>query len=258
VAPLLDVRGISVRFGGLAALSEVTFGLEPGERLALIGPNGAGKTTLFNVLTGQLKPSAGSVHFKGQDITHAKVFARTHLGMARSFQITSLFPYQTVRVNALIALQGTRKERYNLFSGLMGDKKMQADARELLESAELWDLREEVVSSLAYGQQRKLEIALSLASSPELLLLDEPSCGLTAAESAEITAKLRELGKKITVLMIAHDMDLVFGVAERVMLLHYGEIVCEGTCEEIRSNKMVRDIYMGTRKAFDPVNVDEE
>jgi branched-chain amino acid transport system ATP-binding protein len=258
VAPLLEVRGVSLHFGGLAALHEVSFGLEPGERLALIGPNGAGKTTLFNVLTGQLKPSAGHVFFKGQDITHAKVFERTQLGMARSFQITSLFPYQTVKVNALIALQGTRKGRYHLFSGLMGDRKMQADARALLEANDLWELREEVVSSLAYGQQRRLEIALSLASDPELLLLDEPSCGLTTVESAEITAKLKELGKKITVLMIAHDMDLVFGVAERVMLLHYGEIMCEGTCDEIRTNQMVRDIYMGTRKAYDPMAQGEE
>ena len=250
MAPLLDVQGVTVHFGGLAAVKNVTFGIEPGERLALIGPNGAGKTTLFNVLTGQLKPSAGSVYFKGVDITHQSVFARTHLGMARSFQITSLFPYQTVRVNALIALQGTKKGRYNMFRGLMGDKAMQAAAQKLLERAELWDLREEVVSSLAYGQQRKLEIALSLASDPALLLLDEPSCGLTTAESADITAQIRDLGSRITVLMIAHDMDLVFGVAERVMLLHYGEIACVGTCDEIRNDQLVRDIYMGARKTL--------
>ena len=249
MAPLLEVQGISVHFGGLAALRNVTFGVEPGERLALIGPNGAGKTTLFNVLTGQLKPSAGSVYLKGQNITSASVFSRTHMGMARSFQITSLFPYQTVKVNALIALQGTQKNRYSLMRYLMKDKAMQAAARRLLESTELWELRDEVVSSLAYGQQRKLEIALSLASDPELLLLDEPSCGLTTTESADITARIRDLGSKITVLMIAHDMDLVFGVAERVMLLHYGEIACEGTCDEIRSNQMVKDIYMGTRHA---------
>ncbi|OFW65343.1 MAG: hypothetical protein A2Y74_07350 [Actinobacteria bacterium RBG_13_63_9] len=250
MAPLLEVKYITVRFGGLAAVKDVSFGLEPGERVALIGPNGAGKTTLFNVLTGQLKPSAGSVYFKGQDITHSSVFARTHLGIARSFQITSLFPHQTVRVNVLIALQGTQKGRYDLFRRLMGDKDMQAAAQGLLESTELWELREEVVSSLAYGQQRKLEIALSLASDPELLLLDEPSCGLTATESADITSRIRDLGSKITVLMIAHDMDLVFGVAERVMLLHYGEIACEGTCDEIRANPIVRDIYLGTRKSL--------
>jgi len=249
VAALLESRDISVHFGGLAALSDVSFAIEPGERVALIGPNGAGKTTLFNVLTGQLRPSSGSVWLKGQDITRASVFSRTHLGMARSFQITSLFSHQSVRVNVMIALQGTRKGRYNVFRRLLGDREIQAAAQRLLESAGLWDLKEAVVSSLAYGQQRKLEIALSLASDPELLLLDEPSCGLTATESADITAHIRDLGSKTTVLMIAHDMDLVFGVAERVLLLHYGRIACEGTCEEIRSNQMVRDIYMGTRHA---------
>lgn len=248
MAPLLEIEGISVQFGGLAAVKDVSFAIEPGERVALIGPNGAGKTTLFNVLTGQLKPSRGQVRFKGQDITHRSVFARTHLGIARSFQITSLFPYQSVLVNAMIALQGTQKGRYKIFKGLMRDKEIQAGARRLLESSDLWDLRDEVVSSLAYGQQRKLEIAMSLASNPELLLLDEPSCGLTTTESADVTARIRDLGSKITVLMIAHDMDLVFGVAERVMLLHYGEIACEGTCDEIRTNPVVREIYLGTRK----------
>jgi branched-chain amino acid transport system ATP-binding protein len=248
VAPLLETKELSVHFGGLAAVRSVTFGIEPGERLALIGPNGAGKTTLFNLLTGQLKPSGGKVYFKDQDITNASVFSRTHMGMARSFQITSLFPEQSVMVNAMIGLQGVEKSRYAFFRPIFKDRVLTSAAQELLESAEIWDLRDEVVSSLAYGQQRKLEIALSLASHPDLLMLDEPSCGLTAAESADITKRVRALGKKITVLMIAHDMDLVFGVAERVILLHYGEIACEGTCDEIRSNALVREIYMGSRK----------
>jgi branched-chain amino acid transport system ATP-binding protein len=245
---LLEAQNLSVHFGGLAAVRHVTFGVEPGERLALIGPNGAGKTTLFNLLTGQLKPSGGKVVFKGQDITDATVYTRTHLGMARSFQIASLFPYQSVLVNAMIGLQGVEKSRYGFFRPLFKDRALLAAAQELLEVTDLWDLKDEVVSSLAYGQQRKLEIALSLASHPELLLLDEPSCGLTAAESADITRRIRDLGSKITVLMIAHDMDLVFGVAERVILLHYSQIACEGTCDEIRSNAMVREIYMGSRK----------
>jgi branched-chain amino acid transport system ATP-binding protein len=245
---LLEAQNLSVHFGGLAAVKNVTFGVEPGERLALIGPNGAGKTTLFNLLTGQLKPSAGKVSFKGQDITNASVYTRTHLGMARSFQITSLFSYQSVMVNAMIAVQGVQKRRYGFFRPILKDRVLQAAAQELLESTDLWDLRDEIVSSLAYGQQRKLEIALSLASHPDLLLLDEPSCGLTTTESADVTRRVRDLGSKITVLMIAHDMDLVFGVAERVILLHYGEIACEGTCDEIRSNAMVREIYMGSRK----------
>jgi branched-chain amino acid transport system ATP-binding protein len=245
---LLEAQDLSVHFGGLAAVKGVTFGIEPGERLALIGPNGAGKTTLFNLLTGQLRPSGGKVLFRGHDITNASVYARTHMGMARSFQITSLFPYQSVLVNAMIALQGVEKSRYGFFQPLFKDRALKGAAQGLLESTDLWDLRDEIVSSLAYGLQRKLEIALSLASHPELLLLDEPSCGLTTVESADITRRIRDLGSKITVLMIAHDMDLVFGVAERVILLHYGQIACEGTCDEIRSNAMVREIYMGSRK----------
>jgi branched-chain amino acid transport system ATP-binding protein len=155
-----------------------------------------------------------------------------------------------VEVNALIALQGLQKSRYGILRYFLKDKALRAAAQELLESMDLWELKDEIVSSLAYGQQRKLEIALSLASDPELLLLDEPSCGLTTTESADITSRIRDLGTKITVLMIAHDMDLVFGVAERVILLHYGEIACEGTCDEIRSNEMVKEIYMGSRKSL--------
>jgi branched-chain amino acid transport system ATP-binding protein len=245
---LLEVEGLSVHFGGLAAVKDVTFGVEPGERLVMIGPNGAGKTTLFNLLTGQLKPTAGKVIFKGKDITHAPVYARTHMGIARSFQITSLFPNETVQVNALIGLQGNRPGRYRMFGAFSKDKTLYASAQELLESIELWDKRNETVASLAYGEQRKLEMGLSLASAPELLLLDEPSCGLTTTESAEITERIRTLGKKITVLMISHDMDLAFGVAERIILLHFGEISCEGTCDEIRANQTVKDIYMGSHK----------
>jgi branched-chain amino acid transport system ATP-binding protein len=246
---LLEVEGLSVHFGGLAAVKDVTFSIEEGARLGMIGPNGAGKTTLFNLLTGQLKPSGGKVVFKGQDITHKPVYARTQLGMSRSFQITSLFPNETVLTNALIALQGTRSGRYRLFGVFTRDKKLHAAAQELLESIDLWDKRNEVVSSMAYGETRKLEMGLSLASGPELLLLDEPSCGLTPTESADITERIRTLGKKITVLMIAHDMDLVFGVAERIILLHFGEISCEGTCDEIRADQTVKDIYMGSHKA---------
>jgi branched-chain amino acid transport system ATP-binding protein len=246
---LLDVEGLSVHFGGLAAVKDVTFSIEPGERLVMIGPNGAGKTTLFNLLTGQLKPTAGRVVFKGKDITHTSVHARTHLGIARSFQITSLFPNETVEVNALIGLQGKRPGRYRMFAAFSKDKALYAASQELLESIDLWDKRNETVVSLAYGEQRKLEMGLSLASRPELLMLDEPSCGLTPTESAEITERISTLGKKITVLMISHDMDLAFGVAERIILLHFGEISCEGSCDEIRANQTVKDIYMGSHKA---------
>jgi len=249
VAALLEVQDLSVHFGGLAAVKNVSFTIEEGERLVMIGPNGAGKTTLFNLLTGQLKPSGGKVLFKGQDITHKPVFARTQLGMARSFQITSLFPNETVLTNALIGLQGTRAGRFRVWGTFLRDKALRKEAQGLLEAIDLWTKCNETVASLAYGEQRKLEMGLSLASSPDLLMLDEPSCGLTPTESADITERIRALGKKITVLMIAHDMDLVFGVAERIILLHFGEISCEGSCDEIRANQTVKDIYMGSHKA---------
>lgn len=245
---LLETQNLSVNFGALAAVSDVSFSIEPGERLALIGPNGAGKTTLFNLLTGQLKPSGGKIFFKEEEITNYSVFARTHLGIARSFQIASLFPDETVAVNAAIALLGMKKNRYGMWGALSRDKSMDLEVDRLLESVQLLGFRNELVSSLAYGQQRKLEMALSLASGPELLLLDEPSCGLTSAESAEITTYIRGLGSKITVLIVAHDMDLIFGVAERIILLHYGKIAAQGTKDEVRANQLVRDIYMGSRK----------
>jgi branched-chain amino acid transport system ATP-binding protein len=245
---LFEAQGVSVNFGALTAVSKVSFQIEPGERLALIGPNGAGKTTLFNAITGQLKPSAGKVIFKGQDITDKPVFYRTHLGMARSFQLINLFQQETVLINAMIGFLGAQPTGYRMWKHILADKLLRERAQGLLESIELWHLRDEFVSSLAYGQQRQLEIALALASDPELLLLDEPSCGLTTTESADITRRIRSLGKTITVLMIAHDMDLVFGVAERVILLHYGKIAAEGTCDEIRASEMVKDIYMGSRK----------
>ena len=249
MAALLEVESLSVHFGGLTAVHDVSFDVKEGERLVMIGPNGAGKTTLFNLLTGQLKPSGGRVRFKGQDITHKPVYARTQLGIARSFQITSLFPNESVLTNARIALQGVRAGRYRVWGTFTRDKRLRKEAQGLLESVDLWDKRDETVASLAYGEQRKLEMGLSLASAPELLLLDEPSCGLTPTESADITERIRGLGKKISVLMIAHDMDLVFGVAERIILLHFGAVSAEGTPDEIRADQTVKDIYMGSHKA---------
>lgn len=245
---LLEVENLSISFGGLLAVSDVSFKVEEGDRLAIIGPNGAGKTTLFNMLTGQLRPVSGKVYFQGRDVTNMSVHGRAHLGMARSFQIASLFLNESVFVNILIAVQGMKRRRYGLWQPISRDKVLTTESEQLLDSMGLWEKRNEIVNSLAYGDQRKLEIALSLASCPKLLLLDEPSCGLTATESAEITARIRDLGSKVTVLMIAHDMDLVFGVAERIILLHYGVLTCDGTPDEMRKNQQVKDIYMGARK----------
>jgi len=216
--------------------------VEAGERLAIIGPNGAGKTTLFNVLNGQLTVSSGRVYLFGRDITRMPAHQRAHLGIARSFQLTTLFLSLTVLENVLLALHGGQPSLQMFHSPTDGAL---TKARHLLDLMGLWEKRNDAVSAISYGEQRKLEIALSLAPGPRLLLLDEPSSGLTSAESAEITDMIRNLGKDITVILVAHDMDLVFGVAQRIIVLHLGEIITEGTCDKISVDPKVREIYIG-------------
>jgi branched-chain amino acid transport system ATP-binding protein len=244
----LRVERLSREFGGVQAVKDVSFGVEAGEHMAIIGPNGAGKTTLFNLLCGQLPPSGGRVFFFGQDVTNLPPHKRTHLGMARSFQIASLFLDLTVLKNTLLAFQGKRPSRFQMFRSASSYRDLARKAEELLGSMGLWEKRYELANSISYGEQRKLEIALSLASEPKVLLLDEPSCGLTASESADITSRIRNLGEDITVILVAHDMDLVFGVAQRIIVLHYGVTIIEGNCEKIRTDPKVRDIYMGSEE----------
>ena len=241
----LRVEGLSKSFGGVHALSDVSFSVDVGERLAIIGPNGAGKTTLFNLINGQLAPTSGRIWFFGQDITALPTHSRAHVGQGRSFQITSLFLNLSVLDNTMIVLHGNRPSRFQLFRSTYSYADLVARARRILTSVNLWEQREELVKNLAYGEQRRLEIALTLASEPKLLLLDEPSCGLTSGESAEITEALSGLGRSITVLLVAHDLDLVFGVADRIMVLHYGRIIADGKPEEIRVDPRVKEIYLG-------------
>jgi branched-chain amino acid transport system ATP-binding protein len=244
---VMKVQGITKTYGGVHAVSNVSFGVETGEHLVILGPNGAGKTTLFNMLTGQVKPTSGHIFFQGEDITNVPAHRRIHLGIGRSFQITSLFNGLKVMDNMLLAVQGTRPERFEMVRPLKRNKRLMNKAGELLDSFDLWDLKNDPVSCISYGAQRKLEIALSMASSPRLLLLDEPSSGLTAAESAELCTRISNLGKDISLICIAHDMDLVFGIATRILLLHYGEVIVEGTPEEIKGSPVVREIYMGSQ-----------
>ena len=244
----LRVEGLSKQFGGLVAVHRVSLTVRKGEHLAIIGPNGAGKSTLFNLLGGQLKPTSGMVLFEGQDITGMSPYHRAHMGIARTFQILNLFKELTVIENMLLALQGTRRSRFQLILPMRKYTRLLARAETLLASMDLWDRRDDVVHTLSYGEQRKLEIVLSLASKPKLLLLDEPSCGLTVAESSEITDAINHLERGITVMFVAHDMDLVFGVAQRIIVLHYGEIIVEGPPDEIQNNPKVREIYMGPER----------
>ena len=245
---VMKAQGLTKSYGGVNAVSNVSFDVETGERLVIIGPNGAGKTTLFNMLNGQLRPTAGHIFFHGREITDLPAYRRIHLGIGRAFQITSLFNELNVMDNMLLAVQGTRPERYQIFRPIKRNKQVTDKAAEILASFDLWDLRNERAAYISYGSQRKLEIALSMASDPKLLLLDEPSCGLTSAESAELCNRISNLGKDVTLICVAHDMDLVFSIATRIILLHYGELIVEGKPEQIRDSVIVKQIYMGTDK----------
>lgn len=241
----LRIEGVSKDFGGVHALSDVSFNVGVGERLGIIGPNGAGKTTLFNLINGQLRSTAGKIYYFGRDITDTPVYRRAHLGQSRSFQIISLFLNLTILDNTLIALHGTKRSRFNMLRPTTGYEQFLSRAREILTGINLWEQKDEHVKNLSCGHQRRLEIALTEALEPKLLLLDEPSCGLTSAESSEISESIRRLGRDITVLLVAHDMDLVFGAADRILVLHYGKIIADGKPEEIRADPRIKEIYMG-------------
>jgi branched-chain amino acid transport system ATP-binding protein len=241
----LRIEGLSKDFGGVRAVHDVSFSVEIGERLALIGPNGAGKTTLFNLLGGQLSVTSGKVYIFGREITTMATHHRTHLGLGRSFQLNSLFINLSVLDNVLLALQGTQSSRFQMFRRAGSYDHLLAKAEELLREMNLWHRRDTPAQAISYGEQRKLEIALSRASEAKLLLLDEPTAGLTSAESVDVLNMISNLGSDITVIVVAHDMDLVFGMASRIMVLHYGQIIADGRPEEIQSNSMVKQVYMG-------------
>jgi branched-chain amino acid transport system ATP-binding protein len=241
----LRVEGLSKYFGGVTAVNDVSFSVRVGERLAIIGPNGAGKTTLFNLINGQFPVTAGRVHFFGQDVTALPTHRRAHLGQARAFQVISLLQKLTALENALLTLHGTKPSRFKIFRPVEDFDDTFQDALHTLNTLDLLEKREERVENLAHGEQRRLEIGLGLAMGPRLLLLDEPSAGLTKEEGMEVISIIKNLGSDITVLMVDHDMEMVFEVAERIMVLHYGEIIADGTPEQIQADQRVREIYMG-------------
>jgi len=247
----LRTEKLSKDFGGIQAVRSISFQVETGEHLGIIGPNGAGKTTLFNLLGGELTPTKGRIFFEGQNITDMSTHCRVHLGIARTFQIVNLFRDLTVLENILLAFQGRKPSRFQLFRHINSYRTLLVAAEELLTTMDLWKKKDEAVNFLSYGEQRKLEIALSLALEPKLLLLDEPTCGLTPAESAEIARMINNLQAGITVIFVAHDMNLVFGVAQRIIVLHYGEIIVEGQPDEIKGSSKVKEIYMGYLKGAD-------
>ncbi len=244
--PALELRGLSKSFGGLRAVHRVTLTVMPGERKAIIGPNGAGKTTLFNLITGILPSTSGQVMLFGRDVTKWPSHRRTALGMARTFQITSLFPKLTVLDNVLLAIQGLRRSKFVMWRFLSSYRELYDKAYGLLERAQFLDRKDTEVRYLSHGEQRQLEIVIGLASEPRILLLDEPAAGLSSGESSDMIRFLAHLDRSLAILLIEHDMDVVFDVAEHISVLHFGQVLEAGPAEQIRRSEKVQQIYLGT------------
>ena len=243
-APALEARGLIRRFGGLVATDNVSFSVDPGARQALIGPNGAGKTTLINLLTGVLKPTEGTVLLQGRDVTQLSSNKRVRLGLARTFQINQLFP-DLSPVESLGLAISERQHRGWDFWRPAGKAAVVAEIEELLTRFRLTEVYDQPTRSLAYGKQRLLEIALALACRPQVLLLDEPAAGVPEEERHDILAALAALPADVAILLIEHDMDLVFSFATRISVLVTGRLLCEGTPAEIAADERVKAVYLG-------------
>ena len=230
-APALQVFALNKRFGGLPATKDVSLTVMPGERRLIIGPNGAGKTTLFNLVTGDLTPDSGSVKLFGQELTGIRTPARVHLGLARTYQILTLF--------------GLDKLRWNPWSLLTGHGHLNDAAHEALAQVGLADSADRIAAETSYGERRRLEFAMALAQKPKVLLLDEPLAGLSHGERQTLRALLDKIPRDVTIVMIEHDMDTALGFAERITVLHYGEVIVEGTRAEVVADPRTREVYLG-------------
>jgi branched-chain amino acid transport system ATP-binding protein len=241
----LAVRALDKSFGGLRVTSGVDLVVEPGERRLIIGPNGAGKTTLFNLITGELTPDRGSIAVFDRDITRVPSRRRFHLGMARTYQIITLFPNDTLVRNITLSLLGLSRLRWNPIARLARQSGLLARARETLARVGLEALAERPLRETSYGERRRVEIAMALAQSPRLLLLDEPFAGLSVEERRDVLRLVSGIPRDVTIVMIEHDMDVALDFAERITVLHFGEVVVEGTRAEVVAHPRTREIYLG-------------
>ena len=242
---LLAVRGLSKRFGGLLASDRIHLDVVAGETHAIIGPNGAGKTTLIGQLAGDLRPDAGAIRFAGQDVTRLDAPRRSRLGLARSFQITSIFRDFSALDNVALAVQAHSGSSFRFWRSARAERALRAPARAALESVGLGPRADVLAANLAHGEQRQLEIAMALATQPRLLLLDEPVAGMGLEESQRMVRFLGALKERMTIVLVEHDMDAVFTLADRVSVMVYGRIVATGTPAEVRGNEQVRRAYLG-------------
>jgi len=245
----LEIEALSHHFGGLTALDRVSLTAAPGERLAIIGPNGAGKTTLFNIITGIYQSSEGRIRLLGQDVTRLPTHRRAQLGLARTFQITTLFPRLTVLESVLLAVQGLDSARFTIHKSRESYGHLRERAESLLADWGLADRAGQVTRHLSYGEQRQVELVLALAGAPKVLLLDEPTAGLSPAETASVVAMIRRFSRDTTILLIEHDMDVALDLVDRVLVLFQGRVLAEGSKDKIKSDREVAAIYLGTDDA---------
>ncbi len=241
----LAVDHLAKNFGGVTALAGVSLEIGVGERRVLLGPNGAGKTTLFHAISGNVMPSSGRIRLFGQDITLLKPDRRARLGLARTFQITNLFARLTALDSVLLAIGGAHGHPLQLLRPMSSDRGLYDRAHGLLEQWGLAETARRIVRNLSYGEQRLLELVLALAGEPRLLLLDEPTAGLSPAETARVVAMVQLLPRDMTILIIEHDMDVAFELADRIAVMHQGRLIAEGDEAAIRANRQVTEIYLG-------------
>lgn len=241
----LVVSDVSRNFGGVQALSNISFEVEPGERRLIIGPNGAGKTTLFNMLAGALPVSDGTITMFGRDITDLPAYGRARLGLSRTFQITNLFSRLSVLENVLLALQVAETGAMSMFRRMRANGALYERASALLQEWKLGTIAGQLARNISYGEQRQIDLILAMALKPKVLLLDEPTAGLSAAEVVRVVGMIRSLSKEMTILMIEHDMDVAFDLADRITVLHQGRLIAEGGTTTIRADPHVTEIYLG-------------
>jgi branched-chain amino acid transport system ATP-binding protein len=243
--PALQLGNLKKAFGGLPAMNGVSLEVMPGERRLIIGPNGAGKTTLFNLITGDLVRDSGTIRLFGDEVSRLKTHQRAHRGLARTYQIITLFPRDSLLHNIVLSLLGLRTIRWGAFRALASYTELEAEAREVLRRVGLEHLALRPIGEVAYGEKRRLEIAMALAQKPKLLLLDEPLAGLSREERTAMKELISRIPREVTVVMIEHDMDTALDLAERITVLHYGSVIVEGTRAEIIADPKTREVYLG-------------
>jgi len=245
---LLESKGLTKAFGALLAVNNVNLTFEKGVIHSIIGPNGAGKTTLFNLLSGVYQPTSGTIKFKGKDITSFKLFKRSHIGIGRSFQITSIFPNLTVRENVRLSVQSRGNRNFSMLQKASDIKDAEEKTTAILEDMELREFADQKAATISHGSQRSLDMAIALATDPILLLLDEPTSGMTPEDTHKVNALIKRTSERCTIILIEHHMSVIMSISDKITVLHQGNIIAEGPPEFIKGNEEVKRAYLGGLK----------